>query len=69
MVSDQAGAVELGFAQVGAVRHLVVGLAAVARPAVARLAVAFLLKKSHAIGNIGGVGCWLLLTLRHACHR
>src|SRR5258708_5669408 len=39
---DQGGAVEAGFAQIGAVRHLRIHLAAVAGPAVAGLAVALL---------------------------
>ena len=66
----QTGAVELGLAQVGAIGHLAVGLAAVTRPAMTRLAVAFLLKESHAIGNVGGVEWFLLLSLRSSaeCH-
>ena len=64
---DQTGAVKLGVAQIGAVRHLTVGLVAVTGPAMTRLAVAFLLKQSHAIGNVGGVEGLLLLSLRFRC--
>jgi len=45
---DQGFAVEYGFPQVGAVRHLAVELAPVACPAVARLAVALLAKQPRA---------------------
>src|SRR6185295_2670771 len=61
---DQPSAVEFGVAQIGAIGHLAVGLVAVTGPAMTRLAVAFLLKKSHAIGNVGGVEGLLLLSLR-----
>src|SRR5882672_5988516 len=52
---DQGGAVEAGFAQIGAVRHLRIHLAAVAGPAMAGLAVALLPKQTGALGNVAGI--------------
>src|SRR5262245_40137180 len=52
----QAVAVHLRFAQVGSIRHLIVGFMAIARPAVTRLAVGFLLIQPHALGDVGGIG-------------
>ena len=53
---DQGLAVERGLAQVGAVRHLAVHLAAVAGPAVTGLAIALLLEQPHAVRDVGGIG-------------
>jgi hypothetical protein len=53
---DQITAVELGLAQIRAVGHLAVHLAAVARPAMARLAISLLQEESHALGDVGRVG-------------
>src|SRR5262249_5642866 len=52
---DQGGAVEAGFAQIGAVRHLRIHLAAVAGPAMAGLAVALLPEQTGALGNVARV--------------
>src|SRR5436309_2495346 len=54
----QSRAIELGVAQVRAIRHLAVGFPAITRPAMTRLAIAFLLVKPHPIRNVGGAG-WL----------
>src|SRR5947208_16260589 len=53
---DHIAALELGLAQVRAVGHLVVHLAAVRGPAVARLAISLLQENPHALGDVGGVG-------------
>jgi len=61
----QSGSVEFRFAQVGSVRHLIVGLAAVPGPPVTGLAVAFGFKQAHAVGDIGWVGRFFVLRQRH----
>src|SRR5262249_61672227 len=48
--------IESRFAQVGTVRHLAVHLAAVGRPAMARLTVAFLQIQPHPLGDVTRVG-------------
>jgi hypothetical protein len=53
---DEARAVELRFPQIRAVGHLAVHLAAVAGPAVARLAVSLLLIEPHALAHVACVG-------------
>src|SRR2546426_452559 len=54
----QSRAIELGVAQVRAIGHLAVGFPSITRPAMTRLAIAFLLVKPHPIRNVGGAG-WL----------
>ena len=47
----------VAFAQIGAVGHLAVHLATVAGPAMASLAIAFLVEEPHSGGNVRCVGC------------
>jgi len=61
---DQIAAFELGLAEIRAVGHLVVHLAAVACPAVARLAISLLQEKPHALGDVGRTG---ILCLHARC--
>ena len=65
---DQAVAIQLGLAQIRAIRHLIVGLAAVARPSVTGLAVSFLLIEPHAIRKVRRVQhAWCVLCARQRC--